>query len=95
VRLARTSAALRLLQRLRNEAHRFAHDYNSKLRGSTTLVSELGSIAGIGPARQRTLLERFGSVRALRQAGADEIAALPGFSRRLAQRIVEHLNVRP
>jgi excinuclease ABC subunit C len=95
VRLPRTSAALRLLQRLRNEAHRFAHDYNRRLRGSTTLVSELGSIAGIGPARQRTLLERFGSVRALRQAGADDIAALPGFSRSLAQRIVEHLNVRP
>ncbi|HSJ06682.1 MAG TPA: excinuclease ABC subunit UvrC [Longimicrobiales bacterium] len=92
LRLPRTSSALRLLQRLRNEAHRFAHGYNRKLGGRRTLVSELGSIAGIGPARQRTLLERFGSVRALRDAAPDEIAALPGFSARLAEQIVQHLN---
>jgi excinuclease ABC subunit C len=95
VRLPRTSAALRLLQRLRNEAHRFAHDYNRKLRGRATLVSELGSIAGIGPTRQRALLEHFGSVRALRAASAEQIAALPGFSRRLAEQVVQHLNARP
>jgi excinuclease ABC subunit C len=92
VRLPRTSAALRLLQRLRNEAHRFAHDYNRKLRGRTTLASELGTIAGIGPARQRALLERFGSVRALRKATADEIAGVAGFSRRLAEEVVRHLD---
>jgi excinuclease ABC subunit C len=91
LRLPRTSAALRLLQRLRNEAHRFAHSYNSKLRGKRTLVSELSSIAGIGPRRQRALLERFGSVRALRRATVEEIATVPGFSRRLAGQIVEHL----
>jgi excinuclease ABC subunit C len=91
LRLPRTSAALRLLQRLRNEAHRFAHSYNSKLRGKRTLVSELSSIAGVGPTRQRALLERFGSVRALRRATAEEIAAVPGFSARLAAQIVEHL----
>jgi excinuclease ABC subunit C len=91
LRLPRTSAALRLLQRLRNEAHRFAHSYNSKLRGKRTLVSELSSIAGVGPARQRTLLEHFGSVRALRGASADQIAALPGFSERLAGEIMRHL----
>jgi excinuclease ABC subunit C len=95
VRLPRTSAALRLLQRLRNEAHRFAHGYNRKLKGTTTLVSELGSIAGIGPARQRTLLERFGSVRALRQASVADIAALPGFSARLADQIVRSLGGAP
>jgi excinuclease ABC subunit C len=92
LKLPRTSSALRLLQRLRNEAHRFAHSYNRKLGGRRTLVSELGSIAGIGPARQRTLLERFGSVRAMRDAAPDEIAALPGFSARLAEQIVQHLN---
>jgi excinuclease ABC subunit C len=91
LRLPRTSAALRLLQRLRNEAHRFAHSYNSKLRGRRTLVSELSSIAGVGPARQRTLLEHFGSVRALRGASAEQIAALPGFSQRLAGEITRHL----
>jgi excinuclease ABC subunit C len=94
LRLPRTSAALRLLQRLRNEAHRFAHGYNRKLRGSRTLVSELSSIPGVGPARQRTLLERFGSVRALRSASAADIAGLPGFSGRLAEQIVEHLRQR-
>jgi excinuclease ABC subunit C len=91
VRLPRTSAALRLLQRLRNEAHRFAHSYNRKLRGQRTLVSELSSIAGIGPVRQRALLEHFGSVRALRSATADQIVAVPGFSARLAAQIVQQL----
>jgi excinuclease ABC subunit C len=94
LRLPRASAALRLLQRLRNEAHRFAHGYNRKLRGSRTLVSELSSIPGVGPARQRTLLERFGSVRALRSADAAEISGLPGFSSRLADQIVQHLRQR-
>jgi excinuclease ABC subunit C len=94
LRLPRTSAALRLLQRLRNEAHRFAHGYNRKLRGSRTLVSELSSIPGVGPARQRTLLERFGSVRALRSASAADIAGLPGFSGKLADQIVGHLRQR-
>ncbi|CAN5848905.1 excinuclease ABC subunit UvrC [soil metagenome] len=91
LRLLRTSAALRLLQRLRNEAHRFAHSYNSKLRGKRTLSSELSAIAGIGPARQRALLEHFGSVRALRSASAEQIASVPGFSSRLAVQILEHM----
>ncbi|HEY0304592.1 MAG TPA: excinuclease ABC subunit UvrC, partial [Longimicrobiales bacterium] len=91
IRLPRTSAPLRLLQRVRNEAHRFANTYNSKLRTKRTLRSELGDIPGVGPTRQRTLLEKFGSVRAVREAGADAIAALPGFSTRLAEKIMEQL----
>jgi excinuclease ABC subunit C len=91
VRLPRTSPALRLLQRMRDEAHRFAVTYNRKLRKSRTLRSELGDVPGIGPARQRLLLERFGSVRALRAADPDEIARLPGFSRRLADTVLDHL----
>lgn len=91
LRLPRTSAPLHLLQRLRNEAHRFAHSYNSKLRGRRTLVSELSDIPGVGPARQRRLLERFGSVRALKSAAPAEIAAVPGFSKKLAEQIIEHL----
>jgi excinuclease ABC subunit C len=94
LRLPRTSAPLRLLQRLRNEAHRFAHSYNRKLRGRRTLVSELSTIPGIGPARQRALLEHFGSVRALRAANAADIAAVPGFSARLADQIAQHLRQR-
>jgi excinuclease ABC subunit C len=91
VRLARTSPALRLLQRLRNEAHRFAITYNRNLRGKRTLASELAQIPGVGPARQRALLERFGSVRALRIATPEEIGRIPGFSSGLGARILEHL----
>jgi excinuclease ABC subunit C len=91
VRLPRTHAGLRLLQRIRNEAHRFAHAYNRKLRGRRTLSSELSSIPGIGPKRQRALLNRFGSVRSLREASEDEVAAVPGFSAVAARRILQHL----
>jgi excinuclease ABC subunit C len=91
LRLPRASASLRLLQRMRNEAHRFAHGYNSKLRGRRTLVSELSGIAGVGPARQRALLEHFGSARAVRSASAEQIAAVPGFSSRLAEQIIQHM----
>jgi excinuclease ABC subunit C len=92
VRLPRTSAALRLLQRIRNEAHRFAIGYNRKLRTKRTLASELRDIPGIGPARQRALLERFGSVRGLRAATLEEIAAVPGFSEKLARQVHAHLS---
>jgi excinuclease ABC subunit C len=90
LRLPRTAAALRLLQRIRNEAHRFAITYNRKLRGKRTLSSELSNIPGIGPARQRALLEHFGSVRALKNATPDQIAGVPGFSAQLGRKIVEH-----
>jgi excinuclease ABC subunit C len=80
-----------LLQRIRNEAHRFAVTYNRKLRTKRTLISELGTIRGIGPNRQRALLARFGSLRALRQATAEQIAAVPGFSEQLARKILLHL----
>jgi excinuclease ABC subunit C len=91
LRLPRTSPALRLLQRARDEAHRFAHGYNRKLRTRRTLASQLAEVPGIGPGRQQRLLERFGSVRALRGATPDEIARVPGFSATLARRILEHL----
>ena len=91
LRLPRTSSALRLLQRIRNEAHRFAVTYNRKLRTKRTLISELGTIRGIGPNRQRALLARFGSLRALRQATAEQIAEVPGFSEQLARKILLHL----
>lgn len=91
VRLPRASPALRLLQRVRNEAHRFAIGYNRKLRRRRTLSSELADIPGIGPARQQKLLRRFGSVRKLKQAPEAEIAQVPGFSDQLARTILEHL----
>jgi excinuclease ABC subunit C len=91
VRLPRRSPALRLLQRLRDEAHRFAITYNRKLRTRRTIQSELAEIPGVGAARQRALLERFGSVRALRNATEAEIAAVPGFGSGLARVILQHV----
>ncbi len=91
IRLPRTHPGLRLLQRIRNEAHRFAHAYNRKLRRRRTLSSELSDVPGIGPERQRRLLTRFGSVRALREASEADIAAVPGISATVARRIVRHL----
>jgi len=91
LRLARTSPALRLLQRVRNEAHRFAHSYNRKLRTKRTLTSELGEIPGIGPARQQALLERFGSLRAVKEASVEDLAKVPGFSDKLARSVLEFL----
>jgi len=91
LRLSRRDPALRLLQRIRNEAHRFAIGYNRKLRGRRTLTSELGGVPGIGPERQRALLTRFGSVKGVRAAEASEIARLPGFSKALAERLQARL----
>jgi excinuclease ABC subunit C len=94
IRLPRRSAALRLLQRARDEAHRFAVTYNRKLRTRRTITSRLGEIPGVGPARQRALLERFGSMRGVAAATVEEVAALPGFGPALAQTIVNHMSGR-
>lgn len=91
VRLDRRDRALHLLQRIRDEAHRFAVTYNRKLRSKRTIRSDLGDIPGIGPARQRELLRRFGSVKGVKEATQDEIARLPGFSEALATRVLTYL----
>jgi excinuclease ABC subunit C len=91
LRLPRRAPSLRLLQRARDEAHRFAITFNRKRRGARTVTSELLEIPGIGPARRRTLLEKFGSLAGVKTATTDEIASLPGFSTRLADRILNHL----
>jgi excinuclease ABC subunit C len=91
IRLPRRSPALRLLQRLRDEAHRFAITYNRKLRTKRTVRSELSEIPGVGAARQRQLLERFGSYRALRGASEAEVAAIPGFGPALARKVLQHV----
>jgi excinuclease ABC subunit C len=91
LRLPRNSRALRFLQRMRDEAHRFALGYNRTLRSKRTLTTELNEIPGIGPKRRRVLLERFGSVRRLRTATLEEVAALPGFSRALAEHLLTRL----
>lgn len=89
--LDRRNRALHLLQRIRDEAHRFAVRYNRKLRSKRTIRSDLGDIPGIGPQRQRELLRRFGSVKGVREATRDEIARVPGFSETLASRILTYL----
>jgi excinuclease ABC subunit C len=89
--LQRRSQALYLVQRIRDEAHRFAITYHRDVRGKRALHSELDDVEGIGPGRKKALLKRFGSVRRIRQASEDEVAAVPGISRELAGRVKAHL----
>jgi len=91
LRLSRRSPALRLLQRARDEAHRFGVAYNRKRRADRTLTSALLDIPGVGPTRRRHLIERFGSLAGVRSASEAEIASVPGFSDKLASRVLEHL----
>ncbi len=89
--LPRRSQALYLVQRIRDEAHRFAITYHRDVRGKRALRSELDDIAGIGPGRKKALLKRFGSVRKIREASVDEVAETPGISREIAERLKGHL----
>lgn len=91
VKLPARSPSLRLLQRARDEAHRFAVTYSRKRRTARTVTSELMNIPGVGEKRRRQLLEAFGSLAGVRLASPPEIAALPGFSLKLADRILNHL----
>ncbi len=90
--LSRTSEGLYLLQRVRDEAHRFAIAYHRQRRSAGMTSSELDGVAGLGPARRTALLKHFGSVRKLKAAGVDEIAALPGFGQRTAAAVVAALD---
>ena len=87
VLLPRQSQALYLVQRIRDEAHRFAVTYHQQLRGRAATRSVLDEIAGVGPAKKRALLQKFGSVRAMRDAPLTELAAVPGVGPALAERI--------
>jgi excinuclease ABC subunit C len=95
LRLSRRSPSLKLLQRARDEAHRFAVSYSRKRRAQRTITSALLAIPGIGPSRRRALLERFGSLAGVKTATPAEIAAVPGFSTTLAERILDRLKARP
>jgi len=86
--LPRTSEGLYLLQRVRDEAHRFAITYHRKKRSAALTTSELDDVPGLGPARRAALLKHFGSVRKIASATEDEIAGLPGFGPRLAQAVL-------
>ncbi|MGH2444935.1 MAG: excinuclease ABC subunit UvrC, partial [Candidatus Limnocylindria bacterium] len=89
--LPRRSQALYLVQRIRDEAHRFAITYHRDVRGKRALRSELDDVDGIGPGRKKALLKRFGSVRRIREASVEEVAATPGISRELAGRLKSQL----
>jgi excinuclease ABC subunit C len=89
--LPRTSRGLQLLQRLRDEAHRFAIGYHRKVRKNKTFASALDTIPGIGPKRKRSLLKQFGTVSAIRQATENELAAAEGMSTNLAKKIKGYL----
>jgi len=75
------------VQRIRDEAHRFAIGYHRRVRRSETMASALDNVPGIGPKRKRALLQKFGSVRAIKEAPINEIAAVVGMTQSLAQRV--------
>lgn len=87
--ISKTSSSIHLLQRIRDEAHRFAITYHRKLRGKRTLTSTLTEIEGVGPKRAGDLLRAFGSVAALREAKEESIAAVPGIGEKRARMIYE------
>jgi excinuclease ABC subunit C len=95
LRLPRRSPALRLLQQLRDEAHRTAVTYNRKRRTMRTVTSELLKIPGVGPVKRRALLTAFGSLQGVREATVEQIAALEGFSEASARKLLEGLGVLP
>jgi excinuclease ABC subunit C len=89
--IPRDSPTLFLVQRVRDEAHRFAITRHRARRGREALRSRLDVVSGLGPARKRALLRHFGSVDGIREAGVEEIAAVPGVPMSVAQRIKELL----
>jgi len=91
IMLPRRSQGLYLLQRIRDEAHRFAITHQRQRRVRMGVASQLDSIPGIGPTRRRALLKHFGSLDAIREASVEQIAAVPGISRELAETIKAEL----
>jgi excinuclease ABC subunit C len=89
--LPRSSEGLYLLQRVRDEAHRFAITYHRAKRSKALAVSELDSVPGLGPARRATLLRHFGSVRRIAAATPAELASLPGIGQQLAGAVLAAL----
>ncbi len=91
ISLPLSSPGLQMLQRLRDEAHRFALGYHRRVRQKESFSSVLDTVPGIGPRRKRALLKRFGSVSAIQQASAEELATTSGMNRSLARKIKEYL----
>jgi len=89
--LARHSQGLYLVQRIRDEAHRFGITAHRKRRSKLGMASQLDTIPGIGPSRRKSLLKHFGSVDKIRDASLDELAAVNGMTQAAAQAIKAHL----
>ncbi len=91
IRLPGSSPGLQMLQRLRDEAHRFAIGYHQKVRRKNTFTSLLDGVPGIGPKRKRALLRQLGSVQAIREASLEELTAVSGMTSSQAKKLKEYL----
>jgi excinuclease ABC subunit C len=89
--LPRSSQGLYLVQRIRDEAHRFGITYHRKLRSERTFKSVLDEIPGIGPKRKQALMKHFGSIRAIRAASLEELSALDGMTHDAAEKVKEYI----
>ncbi len=89
--LPRSSQGLYMVQRIRDEAHRFGITYHRKLRSDRTFKSVLDEIPGIGPRRKQALMKHFGSIRAISAASLEELAALDGMNRQAAEKVKEYI----
>jgi excinuclease ABC subunit C len=89
--LPRRSEALYLVQRVRDEAHRFANEGHRKQRSKVGIASLLDSVPGVGPKRRKALLDRFGSLDAIRRATVEELTAVPGITENVAEAVKDHL----
>lgn len=90
--IPKTSSGLKLLQHIRDEAHRFAIEYHRKLRGKRSIYSELNEIEGIGQQRKKRLIQRFGSLKNLKAASLEEIQQVKGVPITLAEKIWQHFH---
>lgn len=95
VYIAKDSPALHILQRARDEAHRFAISYHRKLRHKEAITSALDNIPGIGPRRKKALLKKFGSIEAIKEASLEELNQTEGITLALAQKVKEYLRNSP
>ena len=90
--LPRTSQALYLVQRIRDEAHRFAITFHRSKRGKAMVASALDEVPGLGEVKRSALIKHFGSVAQIRQASAEELTAVPGIGPAMAQKILAALS---
>ena len=89
--LPKDSQGLFLMQRLRDEAHRFAITFHRQLRSKNTLKSKIDDVPGIGPQKRKLLINHFGSMKNIQNSSVEEISSLPGINKSLAKSLLEYL----